>query len=181
MASDFTQAIYALGQLLLFILPAYLANSAPVLFGGGTPIDFKKSFFDKKRIFGEGKTFKGFFAGVLAGTVAGTAIALPFNVYGLELGEKAAIALLLSVGTMIGDLVGSFLKRRQGLKRGEESFLADQLLFLVFALAFAFSYKPSLISEIGAPLLAILFFATFFLHKFFNVVAHWLELKKVPW
>ena len=49
-------------ELLILLIPAYIANSSPVLFGGGTPMDMGKNFLDNERIFGEGKTIRGFLA-----------------------------------------------------------------------------------------------------------------------
>ncbi|MDD2936323.1 MAG: CDP-archaeol synthase, partial [Candidatus Methanomethylophilaceae archaeon] len=43
-------------------LPAMLPNSAAVVFGGGTKMDFGKSWRGK-RIFGDGKSWRGFFGG----------------------------------------------------------------------------------------------------------------------
>jgi len=40
--------------LIIFILPAYFANSSPVILGGGAPIDLGRKAWDKKRIFGDG-------------------------------------------------------------------------------------------------------------------------------
>ena len=50
---------------LLFIFPAYCANAAPVIFGGGFPIDGGKTFLDGKPIFGSHKTFRGFLSGLV--------------------------------------------------------------------------------------------------------------------
>ena len=47
-----------------FIFPAYCANAAPVIFGGGLPIDVGRVFLDGQPIFGPRKTFRGFFAGL---------------------------------------------------------------------------------------------------------------------
>ena len=43
---------------LLYILPAYVANGAPVIFGGGTPLDFGRKLGGKP-IFGNHKTIRG--------------------------------------------------------------------------------------------------------------------------
>jgi len=151
-------------QLLLFILPAYFANSAPVLFGGGAPMDFKAKAWDGRRVFGDGKTWRGFLAGIIAGTIVGALL----NAY--------LLGVLLSLGTMLGDLFGSFLKRRLGLERGHPGFAIDQLPFLLFALAFASPiYLPS---WEGILVLIIL---TYVLHVSTNFLANRLGLKKVPW
>ena len=53
--------IIILNGLWLF-LPAMLPNSAAVVFGGKTKIDFGKSWRGK-RIFGDGKSWRGLFGG----------------------------------------------------------------------------------------------------------------------
>ena len=41
---------------LAIIVPAYCTNGAPVIFGGGPPVDFGKSLSDGNRILGDNKT-----------------------------------------------------------------------------------------------------------------------------
>ena len=53
------------------MVPAYVPNSAAALLGGGTPIDFGRTCSDGKRVFGDGKTYRGFFGGVLCGVLVG--------------------------------------------------------------------------------------------------------------
>lgn len=164
--------------LLLFVLPAYVANASPVLFGGGAPVDFGQKFGDKKRIFGDGKTWKGLIAGIACGSIVGgvEALALSNNVFILQ-------GFLLSAGALAGDLLGSFIKRRSGIKRGQPSFLLDQLMFLFIALLFA---APVLAGE-NAPFkptptdLLVLVVLTYFLHVSTNYFANKAGLKKVPW
>ena len=55
---------------LWLFLPAMVPNSAAVIFGGKTKIDFGKSWRGK-RIFGDGKSWRGFFGGALSGIVFG--------------------------------------------------------------------------------------------------------------
>ena len=54
-------------KLILFYLPAYVANGSPVVFskiyGPGHPIDMGIVFSDGKRLLGDGKTFEGFITG----------------------------------------------------------------------------------------------------------------------
>ena len=163
--------IETLPQLILFILPAYFANAVPVVLGGGTPVDFGKKFFDGKRVFGKGKTLRGFVAGVAVGSLVGLA-----ESYLLSWPDMAYIGFLLSVGTMCGDLLGSFLKRRMGMPQGHPSFLIDQMPFFILALAFASPfYLPTLD---GIIILAVL---TYFMHVTANFLANRAGLKKVPW
>ena len=65
--TDMGYWVIALFAALWAMLPAYVPNSAAAVFGGGTPIDFGKTCGDGRRIFGDGKTHRGFFGGVLCG------------------------------------------------------------------------------------------------------------------
>ena len=161
----------ALLQLLLFILPAYMANSTPVIFGGGTPMDFGRNAWDGRRCLGDGKTWRGFIAGLAFGTLAGIAEAS-------LLGDNSFILLgfLLSYGALVGDLMGSFLKRRMGMERGHPTFIIDQLPFLIFALVLAAPVRFPGWAE--SAFLAVL---TYFLHVSTNLLANRLGLKRVPW
>jgi CDP-2,3-bis-(O-geranylgeranyl)-sn-glycerol synthase len=163
----------------LYILPAYIANGAPVLFGGGRPIDGGRKMADGRRVLGDSKTIRGLASGITAGMLTG--VILSTAVPGAFLPQfpfwtKMAIALLLSLGTMLGDLAGSFVKRRIGMAAGEPFFLLEQLLFFVAALAFSLAvYLPDLAEVL------YLFAVTFALHVLTNIVAHRLKLKRVPW
>jgi len=53
------------------MMPAYIANPAAALLGGGRPIDMGKNFTDNKRILGDGKTVRGFILGSLCGAIVG--------------------------------------------------------------------------------------------------------------
>lgn len=170
-------------QAILFILPSYFANSIPVLLGGGAAIDGGRKLADGGRVFGDGKTVRGFFAGILAALLIGSlqAVFLPgtaWDIYGGNSATYVYAGLLLGVGTMIGDLAGSFIKRRQGVARGKQSVILDQLTFLIVALAFAYPVASRLITVEAIVFLAIL---TYFAHVSANVIAHRWGLKKVPW
>lgn len=154
---------------MIFILPAYVANAAPVVFGGGTPIDMGRKIWGKA-IFGRHKTIRGLVAGLLAG-FAVAFIESMFISYMLFSG------IMLSIGAHAGDLAGSFVKRRIGKKEGEEWPIFDQYLFVAFALAFAlpFGRMPNLWGIIFILLI------TGVLHRLMNVLAHKAKIKDVPW
>ena len=155
---------------IIFILPAYVANGAPVLFGGGTPIDLNKNLGGKP-IFGKHKTIKGLVSGIAAGILIGFAESL-FPAYGFMF----LIGIFQSVGAHVGDLLGSFIKRQRGVKAGRR-FLLDPYLFLVFAILFSipFGHLPDLL---GVAFLLVL---TGIMHPLTNLIAHALKLKEVPW
>ncbi|WP_114393081.1 CDP-archaeol synthase [Oleisolibacter albus] len=96
--------------LLQILLLLGLANGAPILaakFMGETlayPVDGGCRFGDGRRLFGPAKTVRGLVAGTAA--AAGAAPLL-----GLDVLTGA----LLGIGSLCGDLVSSFIKRRLGL------------------------------------------------------------------
>lgn len=114
------------------VLPALIANGTPVVVskklikGGLHPVDFGKTIRGR-RILGEGKTWEGTISGIVAGLVIGIPVALYFKLSIWFGGVIATLALL-------GDMVGSFVKRMAGLPRGACVVLLDQLDFYVFAL-----------------------------------------------
>lgn len=159
---------------LVFILPAYIANGTPViigrLLGGGHPIDFGKNFFDGRRILGDGKTIEGFVGGTLAG-IAIAAVLERWGLHGLFEGT------VLSMGALLGDMLGSFIKRRLGYKRGDPVLLLDQLDFLFGALGLYWLF----FDDIGVGIFVFLVLITPILHIVTNAGAYFLGLKKVPW
>lgn len=156
---------------IIFILPAYVANGAPVIFGAGEPLDFNRKFRGRP-IFGKHKTIKGLISGICSGIVIGFAESL-FPAYGFML----VIGVFQSLGTHAGDLLGSFIKRQRGFKEGRRSIVMDQYLFLVFALLFSVPFG-NLPSAYGIIFLLVL---TGIMHPLTNLIAHALRLKDVPW
>ncbi len=171
-------------RLLLFILPAYIANAAPVLLGGHFPIDGGRRAWDGRPIFGPSKTWLGLAAGLAAGCLAAVLEAHILRSTSFDLWSGQAMwyvssGVALSAGAMLGDLAGSFIKRRMQVKAGQQSLLLDQLPFLFFALAAAgllgivFVFEP-------LPLL-FLVAVTLVLHRSANAFAHASGIKRVPW
>ncbi len=166
-------------SLILFILPAYIANAIPVVLGGETYLDLGAKFTDGERIFGNGKTIRGFISGVAAGTVVGGALAIyaPSQFYANPQMQFMG-GFLLSLGTMLGDAVGSFIKRRMKVPPGKQ-FALDQLSFLIVALLLVYPVvNPKIYEPVG---LLFLFVLTYFLHSGTNFIANRLGLKSVPW
>ncbi|MEK6924421.1 MAG: CDP-2,3-bis-(O-geranylgeranyl)-sn-glycerol synthase [Candidatus Micrarchaeota archaeon] len=164
-------------KLAAFILPAYLANSAPLLFGGGSSLDLERKLSDGRRLLGNGKTWRGLLAGVVFGTFTGFALAVLFPAaLPLAFRDRMMLAFLLSLGTMAGDVAGSFIKRRAAIAEGSQHEFFDQLLFLGGALLLAAPVMLPQPSEIIA-----LVTATYVLHKATNWLAHKASIKSVPW
>jgi CDP-2,3-bis-(O-geranylgeranyl)-sn-glycerol synthase len=145
-------------------LPAYIANATPILFGGGTSIDFGRSYLDGRPIFGSHKTFMGFASGLLFGTAMG-----------LVQGD-IRLALLLSLGALLGDLASAFFKRRINQPPGAPVPLMDQLSFVVGAfLLSSIFYTHSVESIFHVVLITPL------IHVIMNTLAYLLKFKNEPW
>ncbi|UCH71751.1 MAG: CDP-2,3-bis-(O-geranylgeranyl)-sn-glycerol synthase [Thermoplasmatales archaeon] len=137
-------------QALWLVLPAYIANATALLVGGGTPIDFGKKWKDGRRIFGDGKTWRGLYIGIFIGMTGGFGLSVfakyislsEFAFLGLNdfTGFPLMIPIIFSIcfGALIGDIVESFFKRRMGKKRGESWIPFDQIDFILGVLFFSF-------------------------------------------
>ena len=154
---------------LLFIFPAYCANGAPVLAGGGSPMDFGKKFFDGKPILGKNKTFRGFFFGWTIGLMVGLVETMLF-------GYPLLFSVLSPLGALMGDLAGAFLKRRLGIAPGGLLPIIDQIDFVVGALLFSLP-----LSMIYWELAVAVLIITPPIHLFTNFLAYKLKLKNNPW
>lgn len=179
-----------------YIVPAYVANGFAVVTGGGRPIDLGRKFTDKRRIFGDGKTIRGFIGGLSIGFSAGLLqllIANPLNglmqslIIQYQLGIDATVVgriinssilrvFLISLGALLGDLLGSFIKRRMDLERGKSAPLLDQLDFVAVALLFGYIITP-----LPWTYLVIILVLTPLIHLAANAIAYKASLKSVPW
>ena len=173
-------------------LPAMLPNSAAVIFGGGTKMDLGKSW-KGKRIFGDGKTWRGFFGGAFSGILLGILMlgASHFfdssNHWGYgSLEQGICIVIILSFGAVIGDLIGAFIKRRIGLERGEKAPILDQYDFVAASLLFTALFYPNWVYGTyieGWNILALVFLLIimFSLHRIMNIIGYKVGLKDEPW
>ncbi len=163
--------------LLIFIIPCYVANAAPVLLGGGMPMDLGAVFPDGRRALGDAKTVRGFVGGIAAGTVAGGLLALYAPIPGFGAWQQFLAGFAVSSGALLGDVLGSFVKRRMGIEPGKP-FPLDQLGFIIVGLLLAYPFAPSLYSAEMAALLLVL---SYLLHVATNAAANRFGLKAVPW
>ena len=154
---------------LKLIFPAYCANAAPVLAGGGLPLDFGKNFLDGNRVFGKNKTFRGFFFGLAVGILVGWVEVIVFN-------YPTLFVFLSPLGALLGDLAGAFVKRRLNIAPGGLLPIVDQVDFVIGALLF--TLPLSIISlEVAVAMLII----TPPIHLLTNFVAYKFRLKSNPW
>jgi CDP-2,3-bis-(O-geranylgeranyl)-sn-glycerol synthase len=181
-------------RVLWVLTPVYAANAlATIPRGRGPPMDFGRNWFDGRRILGPSKTWSGF----LFGSFVAAPIALlqawliliaPPNLqlvphYGPTVFAAIPVAFLLTGGAMIGDAIGSFIKRRLGWQSGARVIGLDQLPFVLFPIGFGLLLYPSIFVQSFWSLEALLWvlLLTVGLHTLFNWIGFKIGTKKVPW
>jgi CDP-2,3-bis-(O-geranylgeranyl)-sn-glycerol synthase len=174
------------------MVPALVPNSAAVLFGGGIPMDLGRSWRGK-RLLGDGKTWRGFFGGALSGVFMGLLLIGLSELAG-ESGPwgygsfpwSVAVVASLSFGSMAGDSVGSFLKRRLGLERGGKAPVLDQYNFVVGAVLLVLLVDSRWFFDHYVDGNAIWGLVAFLvvvplLHRGVNIIGYKMGRKDVPW
>ena len=153
-----------IAETIYMYLPAYLANAAPVILGGGGPLDGGRTWLDGRPLLGDHKTIRGTISGLAVGILIGIAQQNPLK------------GTILSIGAIGGDIIVSFIKRRIGLKPGALLPVADQMGFIVLAVALASLVEPTTWDRVVTILIA-----TVPIHFLTNVFAWLLKLKSDPW
>ena len=176
--------IIALVSALWIMLPAYVPNSAAAVLGGGAPIDGKRSWRDGRRIFGDGKTWRGLVLGIASGFIAGLILIFLQSEFGWDFLPVLTVTsvFLLATGALLGDLVKSFFKRRLGKNSGDPWLIADQydLVAGAFLLTIIFDYSW-FVSVMTVPIFIIILIITPLLHRGTNIIGYITGIKKVPW
>jgi len=153
----------------LFIGPSYVANAAPLIFGGGRTLDGGRKLSDGQPIFGSHKTIRGLIAGILAGTLVGLGESL--------LDSRLIVAgFMIALGAVLGDLLGAFVKRRLRVEPGRAFPILDQLDFILGGLLVGYSFFP--ITWISVVLVVVV---TPPIHLATNYGAYLLGIKKTRW
>jgi len=176
--------IIPLIQAFWVMLPAYLPNPVAALLGGGTPIDFGRNFRDGRRIFGDGKTWRGLFTGILAGILVGLLLMWAAGQFpGVPLPVQTLLSVtLLATGALLGDLVKSFFKRRFDKERGANWPVADQYDLVAGAFLLLLVFDPVwLLGAVTLPVLVVILVITPVLHRATNIVGYMFRIKEVPW
>jgi CDP-2,3-bis-(O-geranylgeranyl)-sn-glycerol synthase len=163
------------------MLPAFVPNSAAALLGGGTPIDRGITFLDGRRIFGNGKTYKGFFLGIICGIATGFLLIFIEGRLGWQIHTPLSVVLLAS-GALLGDLAKSFFKRRLNKKQGEQWLIADQYDLVIGAFVLLLVFDFSWFIETITPAVAFwIIVITPLLHRGINIIGYLIGVKDVPW
>lgn len=176
------------------MIPAYIPNPAAALVGGGTPIDFGKCAKDGNRIFGDGKTWRGLIGGILIGIVFGLVQIFLVDTFHWDfLPQHTPITVCaLATGSLLGDLIKSYFKRRLGKDRGTKWPIADMydmvvgslvLMTIVLLVTGNIGWFADNFDSIGQGIgvLAAILIVSPLLHRGTNIIGYLLGLKKVPW
>ncbi len=158
-----------------YYIAPMVANAMPVFIREGRPIDGGRAWLDGRRLLGDGKTWEGFITGFIGAYLA----SLTVSVYVDDLGffYKALVA---STTGLLGDIFGSFIKRRIGLKRGDPMPVLDQIDFALAAtLAYILLGEHVLLKKPYFILYSLI--AITLLHILTNAIAYMLKLKNKPW
>ena len=180
---------------------------------GPWPIDGGKMWSDGNRILGDGKTWNGLIGGSLTSGLlcmlmvwmtdqsvfstledVDTIFASPISGAsgtwfdtGGEMGTAFLLGTFLGVSCLIGDSVGSFIKRRRGLKRegnvSSKAPLLDTLPFaiMVFLMGQLFLGQSVLADNALISSMVVLVIITPVLHRSFNLIGYGLGWKDVPY
>lgn len=166
---------YFIYWFLKYYLVPMIANASPVLVKGLHRIDFSHTFIDGKPLFGNNKTWEGFYIGVFMGFLASIGIGIIVCDEGY-----VWIGLGASISALIGDLIGSFIKRRINIASGEPLPVVDQLDFALISTLYyyllgihEFASRPEFVVY---SLLLILV-----LHIITNNIAYYLGVKNKRW
>ena len=177
------------------MLTAYIPNPMAAVLGGGRPIDGGKTMSDGRRILGDGKTYRGLFAGIFFGMLVGLLqmyyLSKSTTLFSVELpsfavsnsGLSAVIVIFtLAFGSLFGDMFMSFFKRRIGFKRGAPLPVIDQLDFAFGAWLLTYIVSPAwFTSNFTIPVIIVLLVLTPVLHLSTNIIGYFIGVKNEPW
>jgi CDP-2,3-bis-(O-geranylgeranyl)-sn-glycerol synthase len=154
---------------IIFILPAWASNTTPIFVKKinflNNPVDFGLSF-KGQRIFGDNKTWRGLISGTLIGTIMA-----------LVLGESIYVGMILGFGALLGDLIGSFTKRRLGLAPSKPSLLLDQTPYVIVPILL---YKIFYDLPLSMTQVIYLVVISMVIHRLSNIIYYKLGIKEVP-
>ncbi len=169
-------------------IPALIANSLAVVFGGRCIIDGGRELAGR-RILGDGKTWSGLVGGTLSAALVGIVLALLFNpylhMYPFPL-PGIYIIVTMAFGSLLGDLFGSFVKRRMGRERGAKTPVLDQYDFALGSFLLTYILFPGWTRTIymangGWIALISIILLIPLLHRGVNILGYRLGQKKEPW
>lgn len=180
--------LFTLYAIILFA-PAFIANPGAVITGGHWVIDRGKTY-KGKRILGDGKSWSGFIGGSLIGILSGIIIyyivivlRIPYPDYGKNIIDAILVLIPMSFGSLLGDMSGSFIKRRIGMNRGARGSILDQWPFVIVSFLLVFIFARGFFMQLYGDLIpvAVILIITPPIHRGVNILAYKFKMKDVPW
>ncbi len=178
----------------VILLPAMTANTFAPFLGGGTPVDMGFSRKDGRRYLGDGKTWRGFIGGSASAALLGMIL---FMVLGLTdvtgfrdsfwgpFPVNIIILLVLPVGSLFGDMLGSFIKRALKRPRGKKTPLLDQWDYIIGTIIVILPFYPwwydTFIANSSWIAFILFLIVAFLAHTVANWIGYWIGVKKEPW
>lgn len=176
---------------LWFLVPAGLANSAPMIAKKIPGIDRLDAPMDGGRkyrgvaLLGPHKTWRGLISGMIMSTIIFWLQQLAFeqtawaaNISnGVDYAALPTLILgpLFGLGALGGDAIKSFFKRRRGIQSGDTWIPFDQIDFIIGAIVVSLPFVV-----LAPAVYAWMFVLYFGLHVSFNYVGYKLGLKDNP-
>ena len=154
---------------LLFIGPAYFANAASLVLGGGRALDGGRTLSDGQPIFGSHKTVRGVVAGIVVGTLVGFGESFVDS-------RLAFAGFMIAAGAVLGDLFGAFVKRRFKVEPGGSFPILDQLDFILGSVLIGYPFF-----QVGPVSILLVVVVTPPVHLATNYGAYRLGIKKTRW
>lgn len=165
----------------------------PILKFLKVPIDFNKNFIDKKRIFGDNKTWKGLVGYLILNVVCAVVWGLICNL--LKINElnyfyinhantfwyNILLGVLLGLGYSIFELPNSFMKRRLDIKEGKTISGFKKILFIFLDQAdsvFGCCLVVWLFYNLGIKLYLMYILLGAGTHLLLNMILYFLHLRK---
>ena len=157
------------------------------------PIDFGKNFTDKKRIFGDHKTWKGLFGYIILNIIFSVIFGYIWNITNLEkynffyinhentLLFNILIGFLLGLGYSLFELPNSFIKRRLDIKPGKTIEGFKKIFFIIFDQAdsvFGVALVVWLFYPIGIWIYLFYILLGTVTHLLVNMLLYFLHLRK---
>ena len=157
------------------------------------PIDFGKNFTDKKRIFGDHKTWKGLFGYIILNIIFSVIFGYIWNITNLEkynffyinhentLLFNILIGFLLGLGYSLFELPNSFIKRRLDIKPGKTIEGFKKIFFIIFDQAdsvFGVALVVWLFYPIGIWIYLFYILLGTVTHLLVNILLYFLHLRK---
>lgn len=157
------------------------------------PMDFNKNFLDKKRIFGDNKTWKGFLGYIFFNMVLAVIFGWIWKIAKIEhlnffyMNYENTITYNLIIGFLLGlfyalfELPNSFLKRRLNIKPGETSKGAKKIFFIILDQAdsvFGIALVVWMFYPIGLGTYLLYILVGTVTHLVINMLLYFLHIRK---